>query len=47
MEPQPPQSIEVFYSYAREDEQLRDELRKHLGDQSGIAITLHQLGRIA
>jgi tetratricopeptide (TPR) repeat protein len=30
VEPQPPQAIEVFYSYAREDESLRDELRKHL-----------------
>ena len=32
MEPQPPETIEVFYSYAHapEDEKLRDELVKHL-----------------
>ena len=28
--PTPPASIEVFYSYAHEDEELVKELRKHL-----------------
>ena len=28
--PPPPASIEVFYSYAHEDEELVKELRKHL-----------------
>jgi energy-coupling factor transporter ATP-binding protein EcfA2 len=28
--PQPPNPVEVFYSYAHEDEKLRDELKKHL-----------------
>lgn len=33
MEPQlPHQSVEVFYSYAHEDESLRDELKKHLAN---------------
>ncbi|WP_158680240.1 hypothetical protein [Nostoc sp. 'Lobaria pulmonaria (5183) cyanobiont'] len=27
---QPDQAIEVFYSYAHEDEKLRDKLEKHL-----------------
>lgn len=32
MEPQPDRPIEVFYSYAHEDEKLRDELEKHLAN---------------
>jgi tetratricopeptide (TPR) repeat protein len=32
VEPQPAKAIEVFYSYAREDENLRDELVKHLAN---------------
>lgn len=32
MEPQPDRAIEVFYSYAHEDEKLRDELEKHLAN---------------
>lgn len=30
--PDPHKSIEVFYSYAHEDEKLRDELKKHLSN---------------
>ena len=29
--PTPPDTLEVFYSYAHEDEPLLGELRKHLG----------------
>lgn len=32
MNPQPTNPIEVFYSYAHEDEKLRDELKKHLSN---------------
>jgi tetratricopeptide (TPR) repeat protein len=32
VEPQPTRAIEVFYSYAHEDEKLRDELEKHLAN---------------
>ncbi|HMG72939.1 MAG TPA: tetratricopeptide repeat protein [Pyrinomonadaceae bacterium] len=32
MSPEPHNSIEVFYSYAHEDEKLRDELKKHLSN---------------
>jgi tetratricopeptide (TPR) repeat protein len=32
VEPQPSSPIEVFYSYAHEDEKLRDELEKHLAN---------------
>lgn len=30
--PEPHHSVEVFYSYAHEDEKLRDELKKHLSN---------------
>src|ERR1700674_5538908 len=32
MTPEPHNSVEVFYSYAHEDEKLRDELVKHLAN---------------
>src|SRR2546421_5737401 len=32
MSPEPHNSVEVFYSYAHEDEKLRDELKKHLAN---------------
>ncbi|MEK6333975.1 MAG: tetratricopeptide repeat protein [Acidobacteriota bacterium] len=32
MTPEPHNSVEVFYSYAHEDEKLRDELKKHLSN---------------
>lgn len=32
MMPQPTNPVEVFYSYAHEDEKLRDELKKHLAN---------------
>ncbi|HEX5705256.1 MAG TPA: tetratricopeptide repeat protein [Pyrinomonadaceae bacterium] len=32
MSPEPHDSVEVFYSYAHEDEKLRDELKKHLSN---------------
>lgn len=32
MSPEPHKSVEVFYSYAQEDEELRDELKKHLSN---------------
>src|SRR2546421_1318003 len=32
MSPEPHNSVEVFYSYAHEDETLRDELKKHLSN---------------
>lgn len=32
MSPETPNSVEVFYSYAHEDEKLRDELVKHLAN---------------
>ncbi|MDX6500614.1 MAG: hypothetical protein QOG23_3874 [Blastocatellia bacterium] len=32
MPAEPPNSVEVFYSYAHEDEKLRDELKKHLSN---------------
>ena len=32
VEPQPTRAIEVFYSYAHEDEKLCDELEKHLAN---------------
>src|SRR5437763_4931820 len=32
MSPEPHNSVEVFYSYAHEDEKLRDELKKHLSN---------------
>src|SRR5438874_11812765 len=32
MTPEPHKSVEVFYSYAHEDEKLRDELKKHLAN---------------
>src|SRR5947209_8074692 len=39
-QPEAPQPIEIFYSYAHEDEPLRKELEKHLA-------SLHQQGFIA
>jgi len=32
MSPEPHNSVEVFYSYAHEDEELRNELKKHLSN---------------
>src|SRR2546421_13002459 len=32
MSPEPHNSVEVFYSYAHEEEKLRDELKKHLSN---------------
>src|SRR6266576_1185561 len=32
MPSEPHNSVEVFYSYAHEDEKLRDELKKHLAN---------------
>jgi tetratricopeptide (TPR) repeat protein len=41
--PQPTRAVEVFYSYAHEDEKLKDELLKHLAniERQGIIVSWH------
>lgn len=45
-EPQPPHAVEVFYSYSHKDEELRDELQKHLAlmKRQGIIKDWHDRG---
>ena len=43
LEPRPPKAMEIFFAYAHEDEELRDELEKHLTDlkRQGVIATWH------
>ncbi|QKQ76203.1 toll/interleukin-1 receptor domain-containing protein [Nostoc sp. TCL240-02] len=43
MSVQPYQAIELFYSYAHEDEKLRDKLEKHLAllEREGVITGWH------
>ena len=55
----PPKAVEVFFSYAHEDEKLRDELAKQLkllkrqglitdwNDRDGVGLDLHFQSRLA
>ena len=42
-EPRPPEAMGIFFAYAHEDEDLRDELEKHLTDlkRQGVIATWH------
>ena len=43
LEPRPPKAMGIFFAYAREDEDLRDELQKHLSilERQGVITSWH------